>query len=80
MARSSWKRSKRKREALEIEVTATADIDEIFFAEQEEITDEVIAEMVKKGMPRGDLERMAAEGYLYCRKRDSFMSPLEFGE
>jgi len=56
-------------------------IRQIFFGEgQEDLTDELIKELVeKKGFPEKDLREMRELGARYCRPRNSIIFPPEIG-
>jgi len=59
--------------------SANTTIRQVFDKEgQEPLTDTVIAELVARGWPEGDLREMAAEGASYSRIRDSIIYPPEF--
>jgi hypothetical protein len=45
---------------------------------QEEITDELILELVEKGIPEEDLRAFKDRGFAYCRERGSFVGSPEF--
>lgn len=55
------------------------EIARIFFGKDNEpITEEIIAELVAQGMPEADIRQMAKDGFMYCRPRNSFISPPHF--
>ena len=86
MGRSSRKRAKR-REQKRAEASLTvhamtldglADFTAEWEANLEPLTAALIEELAGQGMPREDLELMAAQGMRYSRERNSFRAPLEY--
>lgn len=46
----------------------------------QDLTDDVIRELVRQGWPEDDLRSCAESGYRYSPSRNSLLSPLEFSE
>lgn len=44
----------------------------------EDLSDALIDELVKKGIPRADLVYLRDNGHSYCRERKSFPGPVIF--
>jgi len=56
---------------------ADAEMQSILGAELEELTPELIIELVDRGGYRSKIEELALFGYCYCRERNSFLGVVE---
>lgn len=74
--RKKQKREERSREAFNMKLSK--DIRQIFLGEDcEPITEELISELSSQGYNGEELKFFKANGFQYCRPRDSFIQPME---